>query len=101
MKWRNDKKRSHHTSIYLTANYAILLYKKKNKIKLIRCSYTARPSLFWVSSFMSLWSNILFNCAVIINLIVAFFYPFDNGGSGGGDIDDGQRRRMISGERLI
>lgn len=25
---------------------------------------------------MSLWSNILFNCAVLINLIVAFFYPF-------------------------
>lgn len=27
---------------------------------------------------MSLWSNILFNCVVVINLIVAFFYPFDN-----------------------
>lgn len=25
---------------------------------------------------MSLWSNILFNCAVLINLIIAFFYPF-------------------------
>ena len=25
---------------------------------------------------MSLWSNLLFNCAVLINLIVAFFYPF-------------------------
>ncbi|XP_050529247.1 inositol 1,4,5-trisphosphate receptor [Daktulosphaira vitifoliae] len=37
-----------------------------------------RPSLFWVSSFMSLWSNILFNCAVIINLIVACFYPFED-----------------------
>lgn len=34
--------------------------------------------LFWVSSYMSLWSNILFYCAVLINLIVAFFYPFDN-----------------------
>jgi inositol 1,4,5-triphosphate receptor type 1 len=32
--------------------------------------------LFWVSSYMSLWSNILFNCAVVINIIVAFFYPF-------------------------
>lgn len=31
-----------------------------------------------MSSFMSLWSNILFNCAVLINLIVAFFYPFVN-----------------------
>ncbi|XP_031335634.1 inositol 1,4,5-trisphosphate receptor isoform X3 [Photinus pyralis] len=36
----------------------------------------AQPLLFWVSSYMSLWSNILFNCAVLINLIVAFFYPF-------------------------
>ncbi|KAL5274464.1 ITPR1 family protein [Megaselia abdita] len=36
------------------------------------------PLLFWVSSYMSLWSNILFNCVVVINLIVAFFYPFDS-----------------------
>ncbi|XP_076676433.1 inositol 1,4,5-trisphosphate receptor-like isoform X3 [Andrena cerasifolii] len=35
-----------------------------------------QPALFWMSSYMSLWSNILFNCAVLINLIVAFFYPF-------------------------
>ncbi|XP_068150313.1 inositol 1,4,5-trisphosphate receptor isoform X2 [Drosophila tropicalis] len=34
--------------------------------------------LFWISSYMSLWSNILFNCVVVINMIVAFFYPFDN-----------------------
>ncbi|CAH0562339.1 unnamed protein product [Brassicogethes aeneus] len=38
----------------------------------------AQPVLFWVSSYMSLWSNILFNCAVLINLIVAFFYPFES-----------------------
>ncbi|XP_072402535.1 inositol 1,4,5-trisphosphate receptor isoform X3 [Diabrotica undecimpunctata] len=38
----------------------------------------AQPVLFWVSNYMSLWSNILFNCAVLINLIVACFYPFDN-----------------------
>jgi inositol 1,4,5-triphosphate receptor type 1 len=37
-----------------------------------------QPSLFWVSSYMSLWANVLFNCAVLINVIVAFFYPFDN-----------------------
>ncbi|CAO1407028.1 unnamed protein product [Diamesa hyperborea] len=37
-----------------------------------------QPALFWVSSFMSLWANILFNCAVLINVIVAFFYPFDH-----------------------
>uniref|UniRef100_A0A2A4JRB4 Inositol 1,4,5-trisphosphate receptor n=1 Tax=Heliothis virescens TaxID=7102 RepID=A0A2A4JRB4_HELVI len=34
--------------------------------------------LFWVSSYMSLWSNILFNFAVLINIIVAFFYPFQD-----------------------
>ncbi|XP_055609347.1 inositol 1,4,5-trisphosphate receptor isoform X4 [Uranotaenia lowii] len=38
-----------------------------------------QPALFWVSSYMSLWSTILFNLAVLINLIVAFFYPFENG----------------------
>ncbi|XP_058826920.1 inositol 1,4,5-trisphosphate receptor isoform X3 [Topomyia yanbarensis] len=38
-----------------------------------------QPALFWVSSYMSLWSNILFNMAVLMNLIVAFFYPFENG----------------------
>ena len=36
-----------------------------------------QPALFWVSRHMSVWSNVLFNLAVIINLIVAFFYPFD------------------------
>jgi inositol 1,4,5-triphosphate receptor type 1 len=36
-----------------------------------------QSALFWVSSYMSLWANILFNCAVLINLIVAFFYPFE------------------------
>ncbi|XP_047516588.1 inositol 1,4,5-trisphosphate receptor isoform X1 [Pieris napi] len=35
-----------------------------------------QPLLFWVSSYMSYWSNILFNFAVLINVIVAFFYPF-------------------------
>lgn len=38
--------------------------------------FLGQPWLFWVSSYMSLWSNILFNCAVLINMIVAFFYPF-------------------------
>lgn len=39
-------------------------------------NFSGQPVLFWMSSYMSLWSNILFNCAVLINLIVAFFYPF-------------------------
>lgn len=37
-----------------------------------------QPALFWVSSHMTLWSNILFNCVVLINSIIAFFYPFEN-----------------------
>lgn len=40
--------------------------------------FIGQPVLFWVSSYMSLWSNILFNCAVLINLIVAVFYPFND-----------------------
>jgi inositol 1,4,5-triphosphate receptor type 1 len=36
-----------------------------------------QPALFWVSSYMSLWASILFYCAVLINVIVAFFYPYD------------------------
>lgn len=36
-----------------------------------------QPALFWVSSYMTLWSNVLFNSVVLINCIVAFFYPFD------------------------
>ncbi|KAL0272305.1 UNVERIFIED_CONTAM: hypothetical protein PYX00_005334 [Menopon gallinae] len=34
------------------------------------------PFLSWVSSYMSLWSSLLFNSAVLINVIIAFFYPF-------------------------
>lgn len=37
-----------------------------------------QPALFWVSSYMTLWSNILFNSVVLINCIIAFFYPFEN-----------------------
>lgn len=37
-----------------------------------------QSALFWVSSYMSLWASALFNCAVLNNLIVAFFYPFNN-----------------------
>lgn len=38
----------------------------------------AQPALFWISSLETLWSNILFNFVLLINLIVAFFYPFEN-----------------------
>jgi inositol 1,4,5-triphosphate receptor type 1 len=33
--------------------------------------------LYWFSSHMSLWSDITFNFSVLINLLVAIFYPFD------------------------
>ncbi|XP_075250121.1 inositol 1,4,5-trisphosphate receptor-like isoform X7 [Convolutriloba macropyga] len=37
----------------------------------------SQPLLCWISTNMSLWGTISFNLAVLINLIVAFFYPFD------------------------
>ncbi|XP_022242149.1 inositol 1,4,5-trisphosphate receptor-like isoform X2 [Limulus polyphemus] len=37
-----------------------------------------QPLLFWVSRHMSIWSTVAFNLAVLINLIVAFFYPFSD-----------------------
>uniref|UniRef100_A0AAY4CUS0 Inositol 1,4,5-trisphosphate receptor n=1 Tax=Denticeps clupeoides TaxID=299321 RepID=A0AAY4CUS0_9TELE len=37
----------------------------------------AKPILYWCSRNMSFWSNISFNLAVLINLLVAFFYPLD------------------------
>ncbi|XP_029648662.1 inositol 1,4,5-trisphosphate receptor type 1 isoform X5 [Octopus sinensis] len=36
----------------------------------------ANSLLFWFSSHMLLWGNISFNLAVLMNLLVAFFYPF-------------------------
>lgn len=37
-----------------------------------------RSNLYWFSSNISYWNNISFKLAVIINLVVAFFYPFPN-----------------------
>uniref|UniRef100_A0A8C7D075 Inositol 1,4,5-trisphosphate receptor n=1 Tax=Oncorhynchus kisutch TaxID=8019 RepID=A0A8C7D075_ONCKI len=37
------------------------------------------PVLFWFSRRMSTWGSISFNLAVFINLIIAFFYPYDSG----------------------
>ncbi|KAE8292691.1 Inositol 1,4,5-trisphosphate receptor type 3 IP3 receptor isoform 3 [Larimichthys crocea] len=44
------------------------------------------PVLYWFSKRMSLWGTISFNLAVFINLIIAFFYPYDSGQVGA--IDD-------------
>ncbi len=41
--------------------------------------FAANPLLFWFSSHMFLWSSISFNLAVLLNLLVAFFYPFSEG----------------------
>ncbi|XP_046882483.1 inositol 1,4,5-trisphosphate receptor type 1-like isoform X9 [Hypomesus transpacificus] len=37
----------------------------------------AQPVLYWCSRNMSLWSNVSFNLAVLMNLLVAFFYPLE------------------------
>ncbi|XP_051282507.1 inositol 1,4,5-trisphosphate receptor type 3 isoform X1 [Dicentrarchus labrax] len=44
------------------------------------------PVLYWFSRRMSLWGTISFNLAVFINLIIAFFYPYNSGQVGA--IDD-------------
>ena len=36
-----------------------------------------QPSLYWISRQMSTWSSISFGLAMLVNLIVAFLYPFD------------------------
>jgi len=36
----------------------------------------AKSKLFWLSRHMSFWSCVSFNFAILINLLVAFFYPF-------------------------
>uniref|UniRef100_A0A8B9HSX9 Inositol 1,4,5-trisphosphate receptor n=1 Tax=Astyanax mexicanus TaxID=7994 RepID=A0A8B9HSX9_ASTMX len=45
----------------------------------------AQPILYWCSRNMSFWSSISFNLAVLMNLLVAFFYPL--GGIRGGTLD--------------
>lgn len=41
-----------------------------------RLAPTAQPVLYWCARNMSFWSSISFNLAVLMNLLVAFFYPF-------------------------
>lgn len=47
-------------------------------------SLSAQPFLYWCARNMSFWSSISFNLAVLMNLLVAFFYPFKGirGGTG-------------------
>ncbi|XP_077386404.1 inositol 1,4,5-trisphosphate-gated calcium channel ITPR1 isoform X7 [Festucalex cinctus] len=45
----------------------------------------SQPILYWCSRNMSFWSSISFNLAVLMNLLVAFFYPLE--GFGGGTLE--------------
>lgn len=50
-------------------------------------SSSAQPVLYWCSRNMSVWSNVSFNLAVLMNLLVCFFYPLEgvHGGQSHGD----------------
>uniref|UniRef100_H3A1P5 Inositol 1,4,5-trisphosphate receptor n=1 Tax=Latimeria chalumnae TaxID=7897 RepID=H3A1P5_LATCH len=63
------------------ANNSFSFQKQTNKQK----NPTAKPVFYWCSRNMSFWSSISFNLAVLINLLVAFFYPFE--GDRGGTLD--------------
>jgi inositol 1,4,5-triphosphate receptor type 1 len=41
-----------------------------------------RPKLFVISQNEAMWASSSFYLTVIINILVAFFYPFDNSVSG-------------------
>uniref|UniRef100_A0A3Q2YF96 Ion transport domain-containing protein n=1 Tax=Hippocampus comes TaxID=109280 RepID=A0A3Q2YF96_HIPCM len=45
----------------------------------------AQPVLYWCSRNISVWSNVSFNLAVLMNLLVCFFYPLE--GIHGGTLD--------------
>ncbi|XP_056292934.1 inositol 1,4,5-trisphosphate receptor type 1 isoform X2 [Pseudoliparis swirei] len=45
----------------------------------------SQPILYWCSRNMSFWSSISFNLAVLMNLLVAFFYPLE--GRRGGTLE--------------
>ncbi|XP_062854005.1 inositol 1,4,5-trisphosphate receptor type 1 [Trichomycterus rosablanca] len=49
----------------------------------------AQPVLYWCSRNMSFWSNVSFNLAVLINVLVAFFYPLES-------VSDGQLDPSLS-----
>lgn len=40
-------------------------------------SLSAQPVLYWCSRNMSVWSNICFNLALLMNLLVCLFYPLE------------------------
>jgi len=56
-----------------------------------------QPTLYWFSSHMSLWSDISFNFAVLINILVAVFYPFNKGLKGKNNYFENQREIIVCG----
>ena len=42
------------------------------------CFLSAKPLLFLLSHNVTRWRMICFNIAILVNFLVAFFYPFDN-----------------------
>ncbi|XP_072571396.1 inositol 1,4,5-trisphosphate-gated calcium channel ITPR1 isoform X1 [Paramormyrops kingsleyae] len=45
-------------------------------------TFPSQPVLYWCSRNMSFWSSISFNLAVLMNLLVAFFYPLEGSHKG-------------------
>ena len=40
-------------------------------------THTDSPTQYWIARQMSTWSLLTFFFAVVINVLVAFFYPYD------------------------
>jgi hypothetical protein len=60
-----------------------------------------QPTLYWFSSHMSLWSDISFNFAVLINILVAVFYPFNKGLKGNNNYSNNQPGNTFVFSRFI
>ena len=70
---------------YLTVSKMYLTYLFINQcipLTIIQCLSAAKPFLFLASSNMTRWSDICFNLLILINVMVALFYPFKDGPSG-------------------
>lgn len=64
----------------------VLTQQKTHMCSLLMCnislclfpfSSSAQPVLYWCSRNISVWSNVSFNLAVLMNLLVCFFYPLE------------------------
>ena len=59
-----------YTSIFLQIVFSI------TSMYMYACLFAATPALFSISKFFWLWGRISFNLAVLINVLVAIYYPF-------------------------